>query len=231
METLAITCVICKKTQRGWIQDYPLCDSKPNLRICSNCHEKLNRLTSSKTPEKESEVIDFFQNSVDADSLDNDVKKFLSGVLGEANKLRDENRAKEIEKQLSEKAKEKATLELEKRFSELLLTTGQSFEGFKIIKYIDVVCEESVFKNSFSKRLDANLEDIANSLSLKDTEMSGAKSLITNAREYTMDQFKKKAVALGANAILGIQFQSSWGRDVVRVSIAGTAVIIQENNL
>ena len=182
-------------------------------------------------PEKESEVIDFFQNSVDANSLDNDVKKFLSGVLGEANKLRDENRANEIEKQLSEKAKEKATLELEKRFSELLLTTGQSFEGFKIIKYIDVVCEESVFKNSFSKRLDANLEDIANSLSLKDTEMSGAKSLITNAREYTMEQFKKKAVALGANAILGIQFQSSLGRDIVRVSIAGTAVIIQENNL
>ena len=58
--------------------------------------------------------------------------------------------------------------------------------------------------------------------------MSGSTELIANARAYVMEKFKTKAIALGANAILGMDFESSIGGDIVRVAIFGTAVCIEK---
>ena len=90
------------------------------------------------------------------------------------------------------------------------------------------MCEEVVFKNSFWKRLDATLEDFGNAFTFKDTELSGANKLISNAREYVVEKFKQKAAQLGANAVLGVEFESSFGSDIVRVSVSGTAVRIEK---
>ncbi len=113
----------------------------------------------------------------------------------------------------------------------LPITTTNNFEGYKIEKYITVISEEIIFKNSFWKSLDAGLEDLGRALSFKQAEMSGAGELIANAREYAVDKFKRKAISVGANAVVGVDFESSFGSDVVRVAIFGTAVIISRTNL
>ena len=107
------------------------------------------------------------------------------------------------------------------------MTTTNNFEGYKIEKYVQVVSEEIVFKNSFMKRWEAGLEDLDNVFSFKQTEMSGASELIVNAREYILDKYKRKVVKLGAN-VVGVDFESSFGSDIVRAAIVGTAVIISK---
>ena len=132
---------------------------------------------------------------------------------------------------LSDKEKEdidRQKVEFQEKVSNMPMTTTPNFEGYKIIKYIEVISEEIIFKNSFWKQLTAGLEDLGNAFSFKQTEMTGASDLISNAREYVLEKFKKKAARLGANAIVGVEFESSFGSDVVRVAIFGTAVIISE---
>ena len=116
----------------------------------------------------------------------------------------------------------------ERLFSELILTTGNSFEGYRVVKYIDIVCEELIFKNSLWKRIGAGFEDLGNALSFSEREMSGASELIENARQYVLEKFKRKVVSLGANAVLGVDFESSFGSEVVRVAVFGTAVEIKK---
>ena len=65
-----------------------------------------------------------------------------------------------------------------------------------------------------------------NSLSFKERELTGTSELIANARKYAMEKFKRTAAEVGANAVLGIDLESSVGSDIVRVAIFGTAVIV-----
>lgn len=75
-------------------------------------------------------------------------------------------------------------------------------------------------------RLNAGFEDLGNAFSFKETEMSGSSGLIARARSYVKDKFRQKAAQMGANAVLGVEFESSIGADIVRVAIFGTAVVI-----
>ena len=135
---------------------------------------------------------------------------------------------KQLHSELEKEEKSRQKIEFEEKIINLPMTTTNNFEGYKIVKYIKVVSEEIIFKNSFWKRLDAGLEDLGNAFSFKQTEMSGASELIANAREYALEKFKRKVAKLGANAVVGVEFESSFGSDVVRVAIFGTAVIISE---
>ena len=75
--------------------------------------------------------------------------------------------------------------------------------------------------------ISAGFEDLGNILTFKETEMSGAGELISRARAHVKEKFRHRAAAIGANAVLGVEFESSIGADIVRVAIFGTAVIIE----
>ncbi|MBQ2382958.1 MAG: heavy metal-binding domain-containing protein, partial [Oscillospiraceae bacterium] len=111
---------------------------------------------------------------------------------------------------------------------ELLLTTGSHFEGYKVTKYLDIISCEIIFKNSFLNSLSANLDDFFTSLSFRERELSGSMEQIERAKKHVMAQFRKKAVSLGANAVLGIDFESTFGSDVVKISVNGTAVTVDK---
>lgn len=229
---MGIVCVICNRKQSGWIEDFPLSLELSEQRICANCHEKLKKLENSSTPENEVEAIEYMEKYLETiNSFD--VKEYLETVIVEAKgaAARREKEAEEIAFQKQQTAEQAAEEEriFNQKIQDLILTTGTSFEGYKVEKYIDVICEEIVFKNSLWKQISAGFEDFANALSFKDKEMSGASELIANARRYIMEKFKEKAVRLDANAILGIDFESSFGSDVVRVSVFGTAVCVKKS--
>lgn len=108
----------------------------------------------------------------------------------------------------------------------LMLTTGSSFDGYKVVKYLDIISCEIVFKNSFLNTLSAGFEDFFRALSFKEKEMSGVTELIERAKVYVMSKFREKAIAKGANAVLGIDFETSFGSDIVKISVNGTAVVV-----
>ena len=108
----------------------------------------------------------------------------------------------------------------------MLRTTGNNFEGYRVDEYIDVLSEEVIFKNSFFKRLMGSVGDFFSSLNILDTELKGATSLIENGKKYVMGRFTEKAERMGGNAILGIQFESSFGTDIIRIALSGTVVKI-----
>lgn len=180
--------------------------------LCDECR-KIHSGISQGDPQIINNVLnpDFFTNSTA------NAKTMFSNAIQKYNLNKDK-----IETQKREKE------EISKNYANLMLTTGTNFDGYIVKNYIDILCEEVVFKNSFWKRLDATFEDLGNAFTFKDTELSGANKLISNAREYVVEKFKHKAAQLGANAVLGVEFESSFGSDIVRVSVSGTAVRIEK---
>ena len=61
-------------------------------------------------------------------------------------------------------------------------------------------------------------------------EMTGTADLITRAREHVLAKFRYKAAELGANAVLGIDIETSFGSDIARVAVNGTAVVIRKKD-
>ena len=224
-------CAICNKKQSGWIEDFPLSVKMSEHRICANCKERLDILSDSKNFIKETETITESIGHISS-CLENitstQVIIYLRDILSNAKKRIELIRKKEEE--IALEAQKKAELErlFNQKLEELMLTTGNSFEGYRTKKYIDIIYEETIFKNSFWNNIGAGLEDLGNCLSFKEKELTGASDLISNAREYAMKKFKEKAVRLDANAIIGIDFENTFGSDVVRVAISGTAVQIEK---
>lgn len=110
----------------------------------------------------------------------------------------------------------------------LMLTTGSSFDGYKVVKYLDIISCEVVFKNSFINSLSAGFEDFLKGLSFKEKELSGATELIERGKQYVMTKFREKAISMCANAVLGIDFETSFGSEIVKISVNGTAVIVDK---
>ena len=180
------------------------------VNLCDECQNIRNQAMIGDISACEKiQKTDFFLHSTDQ------ARKLFSGAL-------EQYRNAILKKQKEEKERY--------AYENMLLTTGTCFDGFFIEKYIDVFCEEIILKNSLGERISAGFEDFVNALSFSRTEMTGANELISKAREYVMEKFKRKAVSLGANAILGIEFESSYGVDIIRISVSGTAVIIKKIN-
>ena len=59
--------------------------------------------------------------------------------------------------------------------------------------------------------------------------MTGTTNLLSDARSYAIEKMKSEAINKGANAIIGIDSESSFGAgDLIHVSIMGTAVLVEE---
>ena len=112
--------------------------------------------------------------------------------------------------------------------TKLMLTTGIGFEGYRVTHYLGIISKEVVFRNGVGRTLDAAITNIADRLTFKDTELTGSTELIANAKSYLLERFEEEIRKKGANAALGIDFESSFGVDFVRVAMSGTPVIIEE---
>lgn len=219
---MAEICINCNKKIGFWdVPAFYVGDNKPVCDQCyshvAECFEKLNDCTVEDLSRLEDELLKICQEKYNSETIDLVIKEF---------KDRKEQRGLLTKEEIEERDRQKS--EFEEKVANLLMTTTNNFEGYKSEKYVQVVSEEIVFKNSFMKRWEAGLEDLGNAFSFKQTEMSGASELIANAREYILDKYKRKVVKLGANAVVGVDFESSFGSDIVRVAIFGTAVIISK---
>lgn len=108
----------------------------------------------------------------------------------------------------------------------IIYTTTNNIDGYYVEKYLGVITKEVVFRNGLASTLSAAIVNFTSSFNLRDVELPGSTYLIENAKKYLMEQFEHEVCSKGANAVLGIDFETTFGVEIVKVSLNGTAVKI-----
>lgn len=113
----------------------------------------------------------------------------------------------------------------------MLLSTTHTLDGYIITEYIDIISSEVVYKVSFPRALSQMLTDTVDNWKIfSNNELRGTTALIQEAKDYVKNDLIEKAKDLGANAVVGIDIETSISNDgVAKASINGTAVKIVES--
>lgn len=107
-----------------------------------------------------------------------------------------------------------------------MVTTGNSFEGYHITEYIDVIFDERLtgIKSETSLR---SLSDILSSFA--GAELRAYTKQINELKRQVKESLKQHAVFIGGNAIIAIHFETTITEcGAIMVSINGTAVKIED---
>ena len=109
---------------------------------------------------------------------------------------------------------------------EMLMTTGYSFDGYSITEYKQVITGECVIGTGFLSDLSAVVNDFfgttSNTLSRK----------LDEARAYATQNLVERAENLGANAVIGVDFDYiTLAGNMLAVIANGTAVYVKSNSL
>lgn len=106
------------------------------------------------------------------------------------------------------------------------LTTGFDFQGYFITEYIDVIFDEMLVGIGFGKALLSSVDNLFSALSGGEaTEMINK---LDNVKATLRNRVISKAERAGANALIGIDFESSRLGDLLMVSMTATAVKIEK---
>ena len=108
----------------------------------------------------------------------------------------------------------------------MLLTTGYSFDGFRIVKYLDVIFDEKLMGMGLLKGIASKIDTAI--VSLTGDEATVASKLLNDVKKEAKKSLIAKAAELGANAIIGIDYEGFSLGGVIAVAITGTAVVIEE---
>ncbi|MCA0942363.1 heavy metal-binding domain-containing protein [Yangia mangrovi] len=103
----------------------------------------------------------------------------------------------------------------------MIITTTPSVEGHRITSYKGVVVGEAIMGANVVRDLFARVTDVIGG-------RSGAyEAKLQDARDVAMRELKERAIALGANAVVGVDLDYEVvGDSMLMVSVSGTAVVI-----
>ena len=76
---MSIICAICNKKQSGWIQDFPLSPKHGGVRICSECHGELERMTNQTNLE----AIAYWERYIETIE-DEEIRAYIEMAIKEA---------------------------------------------------------------------------------------------------------------------------------------------------
>lgn len=105
-----------------------------------------------------------------------------------------------------------------------IVTTASVIEGFRIIDQLGIVYGDAIHKPNFSAMASSRDFSTTNAMFYSSSEMKGTEKLVNEARDYAYRNMKKQAMDIGANAIVGFVNNSSFGNDLIHISLYGTAV-------
>ncbi|HNU79691.1 MAG TPA: putative heavy metal-binding protein [Bacillota bacterium] len=106
----------------------------------------------------------------------------------------------------------------------MIITTTPSVEGRKVKEYKGIVFGEVISGVNFIKDFAAGLSNFFGGRS------GSYEGELIEAREAALREIEKRAVALGANAIIGVDIDYEvlgQGGNMLMVTASGTAVIIE----
>lgn len=115
--------------------------------------------------------------------------------------------------------------EIAQKAAQVILTTAPSLEGFKIIETLEIVSAECAFvMNLFLDQLVA-LTDVFGGVE------SSMQQTLRTARRTCLEELKKEAAEINANAVIAIQMKygefSGKGKSMLFLAATGTAVRVE----
>jgi uncharacterized protein YbjQ (UPF0145 family) len=100
----------------------------------------------------------------------------------------------------------------------MIITTTPSVEGRTIRQYHGIVTGEAILGANIFRDLFAQVRDIVGGRSAANEQELG------RARETALREMEEQAVAMGANAIVGVDLDYEVINNMLMVSASGTAV-------
>lgn len=183
------------------------------IKVCGECEKKFAQVMGSKDNNFNENKNGMLQAMTNAEEC---VKRRIEYLMNE--KQEDLRKAK-IEKSNQIVLEGKRILEQER----ILITTGYSFEGYKIVKYLNIVNGEIVLGTGFLSELSASVNDM---LGMSSGTIEGK---LSKAKQVAQSQMIEKAIGRGANALIGVDFDVNvLGNNMLVVSANGTAVVIEK---
>ncbi|MGN1305993.1 MAG: YbjQ family protein [Oscillospiraceae bacterium] len=108
----------------------------------------------------------------------------------------------------------------------MLMTTGISIEGSKIVKYLGIVSGECALGTGFFSSFGAGFADVFG------TNSSAYSNKLIEAKQLALRRIAQNASNLGANAIIGMDLNyTTFTSDIMGVIATGTAVLIENNSI
>ena len=106
----------------------------------------------------------------------------------------------------------------------MLITTGYNFEGYDIIKYLDVLSASVVLGTGMFSSANASIADFFG------TRSDSYERKLQDAKNAAIEELKKQTISKGGNAIIGIDIDyTTFSSDIIGVIANGTAVKIKES--
>lgn len=106
----------------------------------------------------------------------------------------------------------------------MIVTTTPQIEGKKIVEYKGVVFGEVISGVNFVKDFMAGIRDLVGGRS------QTYEDELINARNNAIEEMKRRAQSMGANAIVGVDVDYEvlgQGGGMLMVTVSGTAVVIE----
>ncbi|WP_062363312.1 YbjQ family protein [Vreelandella aquamarina] len=104
----------------------------------------------------------------------------------------------------------------------VILTTSSHLEGFRVTEHIDIVSAECVFGMNILKDMFAGFRDFFGGRN------KSSQDALRDARVACLDELRREAAEMGANAVIGIDLDyseiSGGGKSMLFLVATGTAV-------
>ncbi|MFN0291414.1 heavy metal-binding domain-containing protein [Pedobacter helvus] len=107
----------------------------------------------------------------------------------------------------------------------MLVTTTNTVEGKKIVKYIGLVTGETIIGANIFKDLFAGLRDIVGGRS------GSYEQVLREGKNTAVSEMQQYAAAMGANAVIGVDLDYETvgsGGSMLMVTASGTAVVLED---
>ncbi len=104
----------------------------------------------------------------------------------------------------------------------MIVTTTPNLDGYRIVKYHDIVTGETIMGANIVRDIMASITDVIGG-------RSGAyESKLRDGRQQALQEMKMLAMKMGANAVVGVDIDYEVvGQSMLMVSTSGTAVTIK----
>ena len=102
----------------------------------------------------------------------------------------------------------------------MIVTTTPSIEGHRVTAYKGIVTGEAILGANIFRDVFAGIRDIVGGRS------AAYEQEMAKARETALAEMEERAVAVGANAVVGVDLDYEVINNMLMVSASGTAVTI-----
>lgn len=211
-------CAVCQKRISMLDSSMTVSYLGESVEVCEACGEKIS-LALSEPEENEhplhkrmrDEAVEFFENAQSSPTVSPVVKRFIQEKMGKNREGSDESQQRAA-----------ALEEFKKSGASMPATTGLGFEGFNIVGYL------GVYSCDYSENYSAPSDIVAEVAGMPEKGIDGYPRTAERAKRGAYLRLLQEAAIAGANAVIGVSFETYVvANTVVCASATGTAVMIE----